>query len=89
MMSRSEQVSSRLRKNVEYTRKPSTFDEVTDFVSLTDLAMNTLRVYDNIPSPCEDHGVDDMLFIVAVNGKRYLVNTEGFSYCRYVSEIVD
>lgn len=88
-MSRSEQVSSRLRKDVDYTSKPSTFDEVTDFVSLTDHEMNTLRVYDNIPSPFEGHGVDDILFIVAVNGKRYLVNTEGFPYCRYVSEIVD
>ena len=88
-----------LRK-VSYERKPASWGEVKKAVSwkynkkhIKNLIHYFPRdVYLNCyPSPADlfNYQPDTMVFVLELaNGKKFLINTEGFDYCRYVTQIL-
>jgi hypothetical protein len=87
-----------LVKEFGFDRKPATFNEVTDTVqgevnTLVDEILSGLPRYNysqlGIKNPLDyfKESFRDklpMLFILEIKGNEYLINTEGFNYCRTV-----
>lgn len=73
----------------DFGRKLDTFRDATKTVSI---ASNVYARLDHLA--VEDDPFDELperfvnsIFIAELNGKEYLVNTEGFSYCRYIAKV--
>lgn len=75
-----------------YGCKLSSWEDATDVVKISDYIYNLLM---KIRLPRNSTPVDDLpdeaqdvdLFIAIVDNDQYLVNTEGFEYCRYVAKV--
>jgi hypothetical protein len=89
------QMSLRTRMQSVASCKASTFEELEDDtrIELTREEMSQLPVMiansDELGSPCTDlpNPAPDIIFVLVRDGKRYLVNTEGFDYARYIVRI--
>ena len=78
---------------IDYTRKPSSWDVVSATVpedtDLSGLPTFTTTELD-IVHPLTDFAKETPQFFILTNdvtGKRYLVDTQGYTYVRYAAEI--
>lgn len=78
--------------NIPYGRKEidwnsETIPEVTSPAAL--MGLRDLAVYSAEARPCDDIPADRPQYFIAErpNGDRFVVNTEGYNYCRYVARI--
>ena len=81
----------RVLRDLPYTRKPTTWSEVEDYTP-TDReldAISRLQMLETYGTPSTDLFVNakPQIFLTERGGEIYLVNTEGFDYCRYVLRI--
>ncbi len=69
-------------------RKLEDFDEARQTVTLlaSEAAQLDVTEVEDIWDDLPDKYADS-IFIAAVGERRFLVNTEGFSYCRYVAKL--
>ena len=96
---------SRLRNALEYTRKPDGFDDVSSIATPAELKsildgehlpvfraselwdagnVHPMHDWDRAPPG------NPLVFGLIVDDTRiYLVNTEGYTYCRYVTRLMD
>ena len=76
-----------------FFRKPTSFSEVTETnIPAVNIPVHLAQELGMFTT--EELGIEGtfdsfkiatpMVFIVSVNGKQYLINTEGYNYCRYV-----
>ena len=88
------------RYKLDYTRKPLSFEEVDqDWINRVPVSTkdaNELGVYYaedlEIERPMDTFAIPTpLVFVINYDDKTYIVNTEGFNYCRYVApcDIVD
>jgi len=88
-----------MRDAIDWTRKPMTWDEITDVEIPEDLQARVDSLPhieldgDDLPGPdanLEDYVPDyrgDILFVLVIGGARFLINTEGYEYARYAARI--
>lgn len=89
------QTTLRSRMSALASCKVGTFEELEDDckIELTKEEMSQLKVevYDSseLKSPTQDfpRPAPSVIFILVRDGKRYLVNTEGYDYARYIIRI--
>lgn len=72
-------------------RKLDSFDQADDVVYVRRVDYDLLTKIDLDPSdnPFTEMSLPrgDSVFVARHNGNEYLVNTEGFAYCRYVAQL--
>lgn len=98
MLTRNEMADSRLRTLADDFRKENSFDccvPASGPVVLTETEWNSIphKAFPDVHTPFDEFPVLTegklWLFILfARNGKKYLINTEEFNYCRYAVECV-
>lgn len=79
----------------DYGRKCCDWDEADGQIEMTQELIDKLGVLDMKDDVGNVYGPMDELpeqfaggvFVATVGNKRYLVNTEGFSYCRYIANV--
>lgn len=94
--------ASVIREAFPYTRKAGEWDEVREKVARSTLAgvlgdealeriPAAVAFGAAVPHPCEDFapgaGLPVVFELVLADGRSFLVNTEGYSYCRYLAAI--
>lgn len=101
-MAKPTETENRLRNNLSYTRKADGFDDVAAIVTPTEIKaqlgddklpiFSALDLYaaDTEPHPMVDFTREDLpiVFGLMVGPQMYLVNTEGYTYCRYVARVM-
>ncbi len=91
-----------LREALPFTRKAGEWDAVQAKIARSTLARvlgdevlervpAAVAFGDAVPHPCEDFaagaGLPVVFELVLADGRSFLVNTEGYSYCRYLAAI--
>lgn len=88
-----------LLRDLNYERKTSCFEDVTntiDFNSLTDDQKTAVynvstrilpKFADCFESIFENNTDSELIYIVSHRNRTFLVNTEGYTYCRYIVEL--
>lgn len=78
-------------EHIDLIRKPSTFREAGPACRIKEYRIKDLPQIDaatwGIRDPFTNFGSSPQWFILTKGKRTYLVNTEGFHYCRYVREI--
>lgn len=91
--------------NFEWSRKPGSVGDIDELITTDNMSDIDLDIFDGLAVYVADDAyfnvlyfginnknVNEKVFILdctAENGKKYLINTEEYDYCRYVAELDD